>query len=50
MSQMRCYLCGKYGIYWKNLTINPVTYCPYCNRYNCHEFEIEKENQEEEND
>lgn len=48
MSDMICNICGKYGIYWKNLhTNNPITYCPYCNKYNCHKIPELEENEED---
>jgi len=40
---MKCSICGEYGIYWKNLhTIgsaveNHYTYCPHCKNTNCQE-------------
>ena len=45
---MRCSICGKYGIYWKNLhTVDRAieshyTYCPHCENTNCQEDEDEK--------
>lgn len=48
---MRCANCGKYGIYWKNLTgISPYTYCPNCGCKNCQEPEKLAEEEEEEDD
>ena len=45
---MRCAQCGRYGVYWKGLGTNsPITYCPYCQRYNCH---IQVEEMEDEED
>jgi hypothetical protein len=36
MATMICSICGKYGIYWKNLSgLSPYTYCPNCGNTNC---------------
>jgi len=35
MSDMKCAVCGKYGMYWKNITtLNAYTYCPHCGAIN----------------
>jgi hypothetical protein len=42
---MKCSICGKYGIYWKNLHKvmwnQHYTYCPHCENTNCQEPEEE---------
>jgi hypothetical protein len=48
MGGMRCGMCGRMGIYWKNLTgMIPWTYCPHCEGTNCQEPEKEVEEPDE---
>lgn len=37
MATMICSICGRAGIYWKNLTaiFGAYTYCPNCGGTNC---------------
>lgn len=44
MADMRCSLCGRYGIYWRRLTHpDQHTFCPHCKGTNCQEFEETEE-------
>jgi hypothetical protein len=44
MSTMICGNCGRYGIYWKNLTgLSPYTSCPNCGGTNCQKPEEPQE-------
>lgn len=51
MSTMVCSICGKYGIYWKNLCglsgLSPYTFCPHCRNTNCQQPEPQPEEGEE---
>jgi hypothetical protein len=48
MPIMICSICGKYGIYWKNLGgLSPYTYCPNCRNTNCQQPEERQEEEEE---
>lgn len=43
MTQMICDICGKYGIFWRNLhTLYPSTFCPHCSGIDCQEEECEE--------
>uniref|UniRef100_A0A6M3KD68 Uncharacterized protein n=1 Tax=viral metagenome TaxID=1070528 RepID=A0A6M3KD68_9ZZZZ len=49
MTMMVCSICGRYDIYWKNLTgLSPYTYCPNCGGTNCQIPEPQQEEEEEE--
>lgn len=51
MSQMICSNCGRYGIYWKDLTgVSPYTYCPHCRCTNCQMSEEPPEEEEEQDE
>jgi len=39
MCTMICARCGRVGIYWKDLTGMPYTYCPNCEGINCQQEE-----------
>jgi hypothetical protein len=47
MSTMVCGNCGRYGIYWKNLSgLSPYTYCPNCGGTNCQTPEEPREEED----
>lgn len=53
MTTMVCSNCGRTGIYWKNLTGLPWTYCPHCEGTNCQRPLLEPnvfDEEEEDND
>lgn len=50
MGTMVCSICGKYGLYWKNLGgLSPWTYCPHCGGTNC-QVKADSFNDDEENE
>lgn len=44
---MKCDICGNFGIYWKNLCgVSPYTYCPHCEQTNCQVPELQEDEDE----